>query len=128
MPGWGIRCSREREVTRCAIKPVTPVGNSEGFARTQPRNRGRHKARPLETMKLSPSTAEPRPATERIAIFGGIYNNYLALEAALADAKQKGCSSLYCLGDLGAFGPHPDRVFPLLVENRVATMQGNYDH
>jgi predicted phosphodiesterase len=79
-------------------------------------------------MKLSPSTAEPRPATERIAIFGGIYNNYLALEAALADAKQKGCSSLYCLGDLGAFGPHPDRIFPLLVENRVATMQGNYDH
>ena len=32
------------------------------------------------------------------------------------------------LGDLGAFGPHPDRVFPLLIENRVVTMQGNYDN
>ena len=64
----------------------------------------------------------------RIAVFGGIYNNHLALEAAIADARQRGCEQLYCLGDLGAFGPHPDRVFPLLVENKVATLQGNYDN
>jgi diadenosine tetraphosphatase ApaH/serine/threonine PP2A family protein phosphatase len=35
---------------------------------------------------------------------------------------------MYCLGDLGAFGPHPDRVFPLLVEHGVICLQGNYDH
>lgn len=64
----------------------------------------------------------------RIACFGGIYNNYLALEAALADVRRRGVDEVYCLGDLGAFGPHPDRVFPLLRENDVHCLQGNYDN
>lgn len=63
----------------------------------------------------------------RLAFFGGIYNNYLALEAALKDAKEQGAEAIYCLGDLGAFGPHPDRVFPLLQEAGVICLQGNYD-
>ena len=66
-------------------------------------------------------------ATARIALFGGIYNNYLALEAAIDDAQRRGVDALYCLGDLGAFGPHPDRVFPLLDEHHVVCVQGNYD-
>ncbi len=65
---------------------------------------------------------------ERIAVFGGIYSNYLALEAAVADARRRGAAACYCLGDLGAFGPHPDRVFPLLQEHGVRCIQGNYDH
>ncbi len=65
---------------------------------------------------------------ERIAIFGGVYNNYLALAAALADVKRRGVEAVYCLGDLGAFGPHPDRVFPLLHEHGVQCIQGNYDN
>jgi predicted phosphodiesterase len=64
----------------------------------------------------------------RIAVFGGVYNNYLALEAAIHDAKRRGVEALYCLGDLGAFGPHPDRVFPLLRDNGVQCIQGNYDN
>jgi predicted phosphodiesterase len=64
----------------------------------------------------------------RIALFGGIYSNHLALEAALDDAQRRGVDAIYCLGDLGAFGPHPDRVFPLLFEHRVQCIQGNYDH
>jgi len=63
----------------------------------------------------------------RIACFGGVYNNYLALEVAIYDAKSRGVDGLYCLGDMGAFGPHPDRVFPLLLENNVTCVQGNYD-
>lgn len=63
----------------------------------------------------------------RLAFFGGIYNNYLALEAAIADARNRGAEALYCLGDLGAFGPHPDRVFPLLHEAGVVCIRGNYD-
>ncbi|PHR94650.1 MAG: metallophosphoesterase [Blastopirellula sp.] len=62
-----------------------------------------------------------------LALFGGIYNNYLALEAAIVDEKKRGASDIYCLGDLGAFGPHPDRVFPLLQENNIQCVQGNYD-
>lgn len=63
----------------------------------------------------------------RIALLGGVYSNYLALTAALADARARGAEAVYCLGDLGGFGPHPDRVFPLLREGRVACIQGNYD-
>ena len=66
-------------------------------------------------------------STTRIACFGGIYNNYLALAAALADAARRGVDAVYCLGDLGAFGPHPDRVFPLLRDAGVLCVQGNYD-
>jgi predicted phosphodiesterase len=64
----------------------------------------------------------------RIAVFGGIYSNYLALEAALADVRRRGVEGCYCLGDLGAFGPHPNRVFPLLRDQGVECLQGNYDH
>ena len=69
----------------------------------------------------------PYPST-RIACFGGVYNNYLALEAAIADARHRGVDAMVCLGDMGAFGPYPDRVFPLLTQNSVACLQGNYDH
>jgi predicted phosphodiesterase len=65
---------------------------------------------------------------ERIAVFGGIYSNHLALAAALADVRRRGADAVYCLGDLGAFGPHPDRVFGLLRENDVQCIQGNYDN
>lgn len=67
-------------------------------------------------------------SSTRIACFGGIYSNYLALEAAIRQARARGVDGLYCLGDLGAFGPYPDRVFPLLHEHGVLCLQGNYDH
>jgi hypothetical protein len=63
----------------------------------------------------------------RIAVFGGVYSNYLALAAACADARRRDAEALFCLGDLGAFGPHSDRVFPLLQEHAVRCIQGNYD-
>ncbi len=68
------------------------------------------------------------PELSRIAVFGGIYSNHLALAAALEDARQRGVDACYCLGDLGAFGPRPDRVFPLLREYNVECIQGNYDN
>jgi hypothetical protein len=64
----------------------------------------------------------------RYAVFGGVYNNYLALSAVLDDAQLRGATRAYCLGDLGGFGPHPDRVFPILLDRGVTVMQGNYDH
>src|ERR1700730_7288169 len=65
---------------------------------------------------------------ERIAVFGGVYSNYLALESALRDVRRRGVDALFCLGALGASGPHPDRVFPLLREHGVQCIQGNYDN
>ena len=38
------------------------------------------------------------------------------------------CAVIRTEGDLGAFGPHPDRVFPLLRAAGVLCIQGNYDN
>lgn len=65
---------------------------------------------------------------ERVGVFGGVYNNHLALQATLNSYRKLGVDEVFCLGDLGAFGPHPDRVFPPLIENNVKVVQGNYDH
>ena len=64
----------------------------------------------------------------RIACFGGIYSNHLALAAALKDAQQRGVEAVYCLGDFGGFGPNPNRSLELLRENDIICIQGNYDN
>jgi hypothetical protein len=63
----------------------------------------------------------------RVAVFGGVYNNALALEATLEGARKRDVEAIFCLGDMGGFGPYPDRVFPLLQAGRVLAIQGNYD-
>lgn len=63
----------------------------------------------------------------RIAVFGGVYNNHFALEALLEDAHRRGAESIYCLGDLGGFGPHPEKVRPPLEQGGVLAIQGNYE-
>src|SRR5262249_58850532 len=63
----------------------------------------------------------------RIAVLGGVYANAEALAAVLADAAGRDAEAIFCLGDLGGFGPRPDRVFPLLHEHDVRVVRGNYD-
>ena len=65
---------------------------------------------------------------KKIALFGGVYSNYLALEEIIKDAQKRHVDGIYCLGDLGAFGPNPNKVFPLLVNNNIEVVQGNYDN
>ena len=75
--------------------------------------------------------SEHRPEREsehrRIAVLGGVYANAEALAAVLADARRRAAEAVFCLGDLGGFGPDPDRVFPLLHEHDVRVVRGNYD-
>jgi hypothetical protein len=63
----------------------------------------------------------------RIAVFGGVYSNHLALLELLEDAARRGAEAVYCLGDLGAFGPNPEKVRPLLAQGQVLAIQGNYE-
>jgi predicted phosphodiesterase len=63
----------------------------------------------------------------RLAFIGGIYSNYHALIATLDDLARRNPDAVYFLGDLGAFGPHPDRVPRLLLERGIAGIQGNYE-
>jgi diadenosine tetraphosphatase ApaH/serine/threonine PP2A family protein phosphatase len=63
----------------------------------------------------------------RVALFGGIYSNYLALQAALKLARARGAEAIFALGDFGAFGPHPDRTLELLRGEGLPAIQGNYE-
>lgn len=64
----------------------------------------------------------------KIALIGGVYSNYLALKETIEDARRRRVDAIFCLGDLGAFGPYPDRTCQILRENTIAVVQGNYDN
>jgi hypothetical protein len=84
----------------------------------------RQAARHAWLQPAADATPREGPFT-RIAVCGGIYSNHLALGALLADAARRGAEAVYCLGDLGGFGPNPDKVWPLL--GGVRAIQGNYE-
>jgi predicted phosphodiesterase len=79
-------------------------------------------------MKPISSDQAALSSDHRVALFGGVYSNHLALSALLEDVGRRGIHDLYCLGDLGGFGPNPNKVFSLLRSGGVKTMQGNYDN
>lgn len=64
---------------------------------------------------------------KKVAFFGGIYSNHLALARAIELARAAKVDAIVALGDFGAFGPHPDRTVELLREHRIAAIQGNYE-
>ncbi len=63
----------------------------------------------------------------KLAVFGGVYSNHLALGRVLDDAHAWAPDAIRCLGDLGGFGPHPDRAAGRLREAGVPMLRGNYD-
>ncbi len=63
----------------------------------------------------------------RIALFGGIYSNYLSLLSAISLARARNVDAIVALGDFGAFGPHPDRAVEILREARIPAIRGNYE-
>ncbi len=85
----------------------------------------------LERLPYGPDS-EPRTAVlersyDRVALFGGVYNNYWGLRAVIDDAAQRGVELALCLGDMGGFGPSPQRIVPLLDEAEIPCLAGNYD-
>lgn len=63
----------------------------------------------------------------KLALLGGAYSNWLALDATIADARRRGADQVWFLGDAGGFGPHPDRTIEILAASGVGVVQGNYD-
>lgn len=66
-------------------------------------------------------------AASRLAVFGGVYSNHLALAAVLADLDALAVDHAWCLGDLGGFGPHPDHAAESMRQSGVPMLRGNYD-
>lgn len=63
----------------------------------------------------------------KVALFGGVYSNHLALKQLLVECEKTGVDAIFCLGDMGGFGPFPDRCFPMLRGDRILSLAGNYD-
>ncbi|MEM6794774.1 MAG: metallophosphoesterase family protein [Acidobacteriota bacterium] len=104
-----------------------------GDFRREVKRHGRHleeAERHAEVGSYLAAPGDPTPVEgpySKIAVFGGIYNNSLGLEALLVDAAARGAERVYCLGDFGGFGPHPEKVWSLLEEGGVLSIQGNYE-
>ncbi|WP_088228363.1 metallophosphoesterase family protein [Desulfosporosinus sp. FKB] len=65
---------------------------------------------------------------DRIAIISDIHGNMPALEAVLADIRNKNIQSIYCLGDLAGKGPNPAEAVDTIRENCEVVIKGNWDH
>lgn len=79
------------------------------------------------TRRIGPWAEEDEPELRRVALFGGVYSNHHALRAFLEETGSLDLDAVVCLGDLGAFGPNPDRSVELLREGDVPVVRGNYD-
>lgn len=75
----------------------------------------------------SPSNGPGTPLRSRLAVFGGVYSNHLALRAVLHDIDALAADHTWCLGDLGGFGPQPDRAAESMRQSGVPMLRGNYD-
>src|SRR5216683_595264 len=117
---------REQGVERPRLK-IMPVFALRRQPRRVPPTRAPLSPRVRDLSPDGDDVQERLGEYRRIAVLGGVYSNALALEATLADARARGVEAVFCLGDMGGFGPHPDRVFPLLREHGVLAIQGNYD-
>ena len=62
---------------------------------------------------------------DRIALCGGPYSNFAAVEAFLSETKA--IAHRFCLGDMGGFGPFPNRTLDLVRQAGLVCLQGNYD-
>lgn len=77
-------------------------------------------------MTVEPIDLEIPAERDRIALCGGPYSNFGAVEAFLA--KTAAIPHRFCLGDIGGFGPQPNRTLDLLRQADIVCLQGNYDY
>lgn len=63
----------------------------------------------------------------RVAFFSDIHGNLPALEAALADAVERGAKHLICLGDIVGYGPQPIECLHRIRQVASASVIGNHD-
>lgn len=63
-----------------------------------------------------------------VALLSDVHANLLALQAVLADARERGCEVVWNLGDSLGYGPRPEEVVCWQRTNtNVVSILGNYD-
>ncbi len=63
----------------------------------------------------------------RFAIFSDIHSNLEALEAVMADARQRRCTHFVCLGDVVGYNANPGECIQLVRELDCPAVKGNHD-
>jgi predicted phosphodiesterase len=63
----------------------------------------------------------------RSAIFGDIHANLEAFEVVLADAKEQGCESYICLGDVVGYNANPRECLEIVQSMGCPVVKGNHD-
>jgi putative phosphoesterase len=63
----------------------------------------------------------------KIAVLADVHANLHALEAVLADAREKGVEVFLNAGDFVGYGAFPNEVIEILRSNKVLSIIGNYD-
>jgi len=62
-----------------------------------------------------------------LALISDLHANLLALDAVLADTRQRGITDIVCLGDVATLGPMPNEVLARLRELGCPCIMGNHD-
>jgi predicted phosphodiesterase len=63
----------------------------------------------------------------RFAIFSDTHGNLEALEAVLADARERRCTHFVCLGDIVGYNANPHECVERIRELDCPTVKGNHD-
>ncbi|NCO73946.1 MAG: metallophosphoesterase family protein [Cyanobacteria bacterium] len=63
----------------------------------------------------------------KIAVMSCIHANLPAFEAVLKDIDENQCDSIYSLGDLVGYGPHPNEIVNKIRELQIPSVQGCWD-
>lgn len=63
----------------------------------------------------------------RFAIFGDIHANLEALQAVLADAKERGCTHHVCIGDIVGYNANPHECVEIIRGLNCPVVKGNHD-
>jgi len=65
---------------------------------------------------------------ERIAVISDIHGNLPALEAVLADIKNRRIERIFCLGDLAGKGPSSAETVDIIKQHCEVVIKGNWDY
>ena len=63
----------------------------------------------------------------KIAIISDIHSNLEALRRVFTSIEQHQADTIYCLGDIVGYGPHPNECVELVREKCAVVLQGNHD-
>ncbi|ADL13525.1 metallophosphoesterase family protein [Acetohalobium arabaticum] len=63
----------------------------------------------------------------RLAVITDIHSNIYALEQVLNDIKTRNVDQIVCAGDLVGYTPFPNEVISKVKQEKIETIQGNYD-